>query len=309
MPTYEDFQLSTDIANAGLQAVTGGPSFRTDVSTTGNGTEQRNGIAGVHARRMFRINTDVLDTTTRDAALTFFTARRGSTDSFRFRDPFDYTATAQPLIAVSGGRQIVKRYTVGAYTYDRPIQKPVSGTVSLTGGGSIDYSTGIVTGGAGGTWSGEFDIQARFLDDRLMRRSITHEHDALTLGIYEVFDVDFPVIPNTEPPATLSYTLSLPIEVGRSATPIWNTRLYTTGTMEERTQYFTEDRVLYDPAVILLDGETDLNTLISLFLIARGRRSAFTFQSATCRFASDYMNIRRTGSSSTYEASMPIIEL
>lgn len=309
MPSFEDFQFDPLIAAAGFDAITGGPTFRTAVTTTGNGSEQRNGEAGVHARRVFRLNTGAIaDNTVRDAALTFFTARRGSTDSFRFQDPFDYTATAQPLIAVSGGRQLVKAYTVGAYTYYRPIQKPVSGTVTLTGGGSVDYATGIVTGGSGGTWSGQFDIQARFIDDRLMRRSMTESHDAFTLGILEVFDSDLPALGNTEPDATLSYELTLPIEVGRSASPIWNTRLYTTGVMEERTQYFSADRILYDPIVILLSDDTDLNTLLSLFLVARGRRSAFTYASATCRFASDYLNLRRTGVG-TYEAGVPIIEL
>lgn len=308
MPTFEDFQLSTDIAAAGIGAVSGGPSFRTAVTTTGNGSEQRNGEAGVHARRIFRLNTDAMETTTRDTCLDFFTARRGSTDSFRFRDPFDYTATAQPLISVTGGRQLVKEYTLGAYTYYRPIQKPVSGTVTLTGGGSVDYSTGIVTGGSGGTWSGDFDIQARFVDDRIMRRSITYAHDALTLGVMEVFDIDLPALSNTEPDATLSYELTLKLQVGRAASPIWNTRLYTTGVMEERTQYFSADRILYDPIAVLLKDATDMHTLISLFLIARGRRSAFTYAGATCRFASDYLNISRTGTN-THAATIPIIEL
>jgi len=255
------------------------------------------------------LNTDAIsDNTVRDDALTFYAARRGSTDSFRFRDPFDYTATAQPLISVTGGRQLVKRYTIGSYTYDRPIQKPVSGSVTLTGGGSVDYATGIVSGGSGGTWSGSFDIQARFVDDRLARHSVTDAEESLQTNIIEVFDIDFTAVPNTEPDATLSYTLSLGMEVGRVATPLWNTRLYTTGTMEERTQYFSADRVLYDPIALQLTNATDLTTITSLFLIARGRRSAFTFDGVTCRFASDYLNLSFTGNG-TYQALVPIIEL
>ena len=39
---------------------------------------------------------------------------------------------------------------------------PSSGTIVLSGGGTVDYTTGLVTGGAGGTWGGEFDVPVRF---------------------------------------------------------------------------------------------------------------------------------------------------
>jgi uncharacterized protein (TIGR02217 family) len=69
--------------------------------------------------------------------------------------------TDQPLVAVDGGYQLVKRYQVGSETRDRYIQRPKS-PILFTGGGSLDYSTGIISGGSGGTWGGEFYVPCRF---------------------------------------------------------------------------------------------------------------------------------------------------
>jgi hypothetical protein len=38
----------------------------------------------------------------------------------------------------------------------------VPSTVLLSGAGSVDYTTGLVTGSAGGTWGGLFDLPVRF---------------------------------------------------------------------------------------------------------------------------------------------------
>jgi uncharacterized protein (TIGR02217 family) len=100
----------------------------------------------------------------------FYEAHGGPTDGFRFLDPTQYktvgirdtpTAFDQPLIAVDGGHQLALEFTVGAVTRYRYIYKP-TGTILLSGGGSVDYTTGLVTGGAGGTWGGEYHIPCRF---------------------------------------------------------------------------------------------------------------------------------------------------
>lgn len=105
-------------------------------------------------------------------------------DGFRFKDWNDYTLTqsTSTLVFISGTEwQIYRRYTVGASTFDRPIYKPVSGSVTVyrtrsgvvsTATASVDATTGIATiaGHAGGdtyTCAGEFDVPVTFADDAL----------------------------------------------------------------------------------------------------------------------------------------------
>ena len=100
-------------------------------------------------------------------ALRWWHGSSGGAFGFRAKDYSDYlscdvgqtpSANDQPLLALGGGvYQLNKRYQVGIdedsqpVYQDRPIYKPVAGTVLLSGGGSVDYTTGLVTGSAGGT--------------------------------------------------------------------------------------------------------------------------------------------------------------
>lgn len=94
----------------------------------------------------------------------------GMANSFRYKAWADYKASSTEGIAtlISGDTyQMYKRYTFGAYTKDRKITLPVTGTITVAGGGgySIDYVTGIITrtsGAAPSGWSGDFDIPACF---------------------------------------------------------------------------------------------------------------------------------------------------
>jgi uncharacterized protein (TIGR02217 family) len=112
--------------------------------------------------------------------LTWWHATGGMARGFRFKDRVDWKSTTQmaqsvsntdqPLVETTtpGVYQLTKRYQVGIdedgdpVYQDRYIYKPVSGTVVLSGGGSVDYTTGLVTGGGAGTWGGEFDVPMRF---------------------------------------------------------------------------------------------------------------------------------------------------
>ena len=97
----------------------------------------------------------------------------GRANTFRYKAWADYLVTASQGIAtlISGDTyQMYRRYTFGGSTKDRKITLPVSGTITVTGGGtySIAYTTGIIsrTGGAAPTgWSGEFDVLACFATD------------------------------------------------------------------------------------------------------------------------------------------------
>lgn len=123
--------------------------------------------------------------------LEFWHAVGGMAYGFRFNDGVDnkscrihqtITALDGPLIldtTVSpDAYQLVKRYTFGARTQDRPIYKPIEGTVLIADNGTlktegvhytIDYSTGLVELAFSPvgtlTWGGEFDVPVRFDSD------------------------------------------------------------------------------------------------------------------------------------------------
>lgn len=95
-------------------------------------------------------------------------------NSFRIKDWSDFEAGSSGVCTLISGNnyQLGKTYVAGSNTYTRKIQKPKNGTVAIAGGGSytVDYTTGIVTrnsGAAPTTWTGEFDVPARFDADSL----------------------------------------------------------------------------------------------------------------------------------------------
>lgn len=141
--------------------------WQTLVIQLANGREQRN------AQHLFptwkaRANYAAFTPATRLELRSMFMACRGQLHVFRFRDESDgqesYTATAQPLLTVGGVTYLTKAYPFGSETAYRLIQAPV--TATLSGAGSVDMATGIVTGAApGDTWTGTFDVWVRFDSD------------------------------------------------------------------------------------------------------------------------------------------------
>lgn len=161
----------------------GGAEFRTDIVITASGAETRN-----QNWERQRMRYDVAHAARREAQWrqlqAFFLAARGRACSFRFKDWLDYVcAPGAGVFALddSGGSptglQMYKRYTFAGQTYDRKITKPVSGSITVTGAGTLDYSTGIVHGGTPTAWAGEFDVHARFDTDAMRSNLITRAQD------------------------------------------------------------------------------------------------------------------------------------
>lgn len=151
---------------------TGGPRFFTDVAITDSGAESRNQVwsqtrARYDVSHAARIKSDY--ETVRD----HFMAVRGRLHGFRFKDWGDFQVTSSQGIFASLTAttfQMYRSYMVGTLTFNKKIVKPVSGTVTVTGGSSpsVDYTTGIVTVSSGTptAWAGEFDVPCRYdIDD------------------------------------------------------------------------------------------------------------------------------------------------
>lgn len=150
-----------------------GPEYQTTVVIVNSGYESRN-ADWQSARLKFDVGMRPMRKVDTDALIAFFRSVKGRAYGFRFRDWSDYKVADGEGIVVpvlGGGFRLAKKYTSGDMTEIRPISKPVTGTVILSGG-TVNYATGMVSGGASTTWTGEFDVPCRFDTDRMELEAI-----------------------------------------------------------------------------------------------------------------------------------------
>jgi len=175
----------------------GGPERRTDVVTLSNGFEERN-TPWAHSKRRYDAGLGLRSLDDVAALIAFFEARQGQLYGFRWKDWSDFKSgqpsaplsyTDQPIATADGQTAtfpLVKHYRSGHQSYQRPIKKPVAGTVVLGVDGvemredvqfSLDLTTGLVTlfeapnAGAEITAGFEFDVPVRF-DTGQIRASV-----------------------------------------------------------------------------------------------------------------------------------------
>ena len=185
----------------------GGPERRTDVVVLGSGFEERN-TRWAHSRRVYNAGYGVKSLDDLHAIIAFFEERRGRLHGFRWKDHADWKSCApgttpaaldQAIGTGDGTRtqfQLVMRYGILYAPYDRPIAKPVAGTVRIAVAGTpqvqgadfdIDATTGLVTFRAGHspavgaaiTAGFEFDVPVRFDTDKLEINVSGFRHGAI----------------------------------------------------------------------------------------------------------------------------------
>ncbi len=172
MPFLESPRFPDEIAAWAI----GGRGFMTTVVETYGGDEYRNSAWSI-ARGEWDFTDGLRTADAMSATLAqyllrnMFMVARGQLNAFRFKDFSDYTDEGGGVFVMLTATtfQMFKHYVRGALTYDQIIQKPVSGTVTVTGGSgaSVDYTTGIVTVASGTptSWVGQFDVPVRFGGD------------------------------------------------------------------------------------------------------------------------------------------------
>ena len=171
----------------------GGPERHTDIVTLANGHEERN-TPWAHSRRRYDAGVAMRSLEDIEVLIAFFEARRGQIYGFRWKDWSDYRSGApradvafdDQIIAIGDDEtsdfRLFKIYRSGDFTYQRPIAKPVPGTVRVGIEGEekqegvhyeIDTATGIVhfahpPNDAQRVTAGfEFDVPVRFDTDRI----------------------------------------------------------------------------------------------------------------------------------------------
>jgi uncharacterized protein (TIGR02217 family) len=161
MTAFHEILFPLDIA---LKSA-GGPQRRTDVVALGSGREERN-ARWAHSRRRYDAGYGIKTLQALSQAIAFFEERRGRLYGFRWRDRLDHSSAA-PDAAISALDQIIghgdgatatfalrKTYGADYAPYQRPIEKPVAGSVRVAVGGvektlgvafTVNAATGIVT--------------------------------------------------------------------------------------------------------------------------------------------------------------------
>src|SRR4051812_658090 len=168
----------------------GGPERKTDIVALGSGREERN-ARWAHSRRRYDAGYGVKTFEALSEVVAFFEERRGMLYGFRWRDRLDHSSStdavtpADQVIGPGDGTtaafQLVKNYGSIYAPYQRPIGKPVTGSVRVAVNGvestdfTLDAAAGIVTFlaghipavGAAITAGFLFDVPVRFDTDYL----------------------------------------------------------------------------------------------------------------------------------------------
>ncbi len=187
---FHDVQFPPDLSFGAI----GGPQRRVDVVTLANGFEERN-TPWAHSRRVYDAGLGLRSLDDVERVISFYEARFGQMFGFRWKDWSDYksaipsanTAYDDQEIAtgdgVTTGFQIIKTYRSGGHVYQRPITKPVKGSVLVmveqdekreTIDYTVDETTGIIRFNHPPdpdtrVFAGyEFDVPVRFDSDSLL---------------------------------------------------------------------------------------------------------------------------------------------
>jgi uncharacterized protein (TIGR02217 family) len=165
----------------------GGPAFKTDIVETVGGEEQRNcnwwlPLGRWQLGERMLLDSDIEGIKEVEYLRLFHTARKGSTQGFRFKDWADYWVIGQVLGTSDGITtqwQLKKTYLAGVESFHRPITKPVEGTVIIYLDGNVvtyplvNYETGLVSfavppnTGSIISCDFEFDIPVTFEKDEI----------------------------------------------------------------------------------------------------------------------------------------------
>ena len=150
----------------------GGVHFSTNIIETTNGFESRKNIGSHFGRCHFDISQSIKTQDEIELLISFFRIVGGMKNSFRFKDPNDFTATKQELLPLDNSMKLfsfVKRYIFENTSVTRNISKITKNSVILDiqeTEYNINYTNGTVLflelQKQNPLASFQFDIEARF---------------------------------------------------------------------------------------------------------------------------------------------------
>ncbi|TDB26379.1 hypothetical protein ATCM_01075 [Stenotrophomonas sp. ATCM1_4] len=173
----------------------GGPEWNTAIVELDNGGEVRNG-QWRYPRMRYSAAFNNLSAAGQREVMAAFYAARGRLYAFRFNDPLDNVAKAEPIapaIGTTDAVQLTRTYRLGPESATRRIQAIVTAVIRNSAGtavaGSLDAGKGLFVPALAWadddyTWSGEFDVWVRFDSD----------HNAFTLGDLDAHSADIELV-------------------------------------------------------------------------------------------------------------------
>ena len=301
----------------------GGMRFNTTVLETGTGGQQRNvnwwlplgrWQLGDRSLREDELEQEV--TYLKD----FHAARKGSLQGFRFKDWSDYRAENQVLGIGNGVQtqyQLKKTYFAEQASCDRPIIKPVEGSVQIYfdgvvqhSGWTIDHTIGVVTfaiapsAGVSIATNFEFDLPCWFESDSIGWRLEGYEQGDAIYQLESVF-VEEGRIPLALPweiePIKPNLEQVLDIGIYEETT---ETIVYQTSKQKLSSGYVRRDSNYSDPIIKLNLGDRNLDSqeverLLGFFWCAKGQARLFNLRhqgkNYLGRFGQDNLSLRFEG--------------
>jgi uncharacterized protein (TIGR02217 family) len=138
----------------------GGPRFSTTVNKGFSGYEQRN-QNWLLALGQWEVELNHKPQAYFQEVYDMWLVAAGQANSFRFFNPLDYQAFAQPIGVATGSTsqrqfQLQRTYTAGSATYIKPIVKPITSAVQRFDGTYLTDTVVIYINGSpatGGTWT------------------------------------------------------------------------------------------------------------------------------------------------------------
>lgn len=322
----------------------GGFRCSTTVIVDGAGNEQRN-ANWLQPLGRWQIGDRTLNQEDLNYFLDFHSARKGAAEGFRFRDWADYEALSQ-LIGTGDGTtsefQLIKSYSIGAYTAIRAITKPVGDTVRVYFDGVelsdwwVDVTTGIITFAVAPEYGVEiaadfeFDVPVRFEQDKIDFRFDAYADDegivdvVFHLSSLVLLEVRLsPALPIffDSIPARIDATLDLGFDYGTVGGPAYSTTITGVGAgYERRESNWEQSRGRWQIGDRTL-RRSQLDYLISFFRTVRGAGAGFTYKDwasnreVPVRFEQDSIEFRFDAYDSElkevifYLAGLPVVEL
>jgi uncharacterized protein (TIGR02217 family) len=157
MTAFHEILFPLDIA---LKSA-GGPQRRTDVVILGSGAEERN-ARWAHSRRRYDAGYGIKTFEALAEVVAFFEERRGRLYGFRWRDRLDHSSAASDVVSpfdqtigvgdgTTASFQLIKTYGSLYSPYQRPIKKPVAGSVRVAVAGiEVDEGTAFTSDATSG---------------------------------------------------------------------------------------------------------------------------------------------------------------
>jgi uncharacterized protein (TIGR02217 family) len=300
-----------------------GPRFSTAINAQADGVEM---LRALWEQPLILVNLPEIihDETELEYLLNFHTDTKGSLYGFRIRDWSDWFATGQVVGTGTGATQhwqLIKTYTVGAYSVKRAITKPVAGSVVVYANGvaqetgwTIDPTNGHLTTNLSGalTVDFDFDVPVRFEQDKISYKFEAISPTRKLFTLQPVTLTEIRVTPYAYPsldafPSALTEVIDLGKDLGTVGGPTFETSIIATSSeWESRKARLTNPLGEWNIGDRNLD-KTELAYWIALFRICKGMAIAFQFKDwqdeilKMVRFSEDRISFRFDAYRSTDE--------